>query len=273
MFGKSKDLSNQILICQKLIDAEIKSELRKEQGNFDSGVRNIANYIQQQKKDLSIDHAKKMIISKRKVDALQLVLSASASLKNNVQSINKGEATPELEQILLTLCCCADAFKTNSLVKFKTTIVNVAYKTNAANFSNPEKLNEPLKSLLKPIQPNDSDAISFIRSDVTKYCRSPSLIDSLFGQQQQTQQIQQNQQNQQQNQPSQQQPQPHIPHNTSQARPAPKSEGVSLKFSLSRTSSKVQYKEHSDLYVIINNEPFSRDKWPELLKDIKNANK
>ena len=263
MFGKSKDLSNQILVSQRLMDAEVKSELKKEQGIFDSGVRNIANYIQQKNKDLSIEHAKKIINSKRKVDALQLILSASASLKNYIQLINKGETTPELEQILLTICCCADAFKTNSLVKFKTTIVNVAFKANASNFSNIEKLNDPLKSLLQPFQPTDADAIAFIRSNVAKYCRTPSLIDSLFGsyQQQQQQQPQNIQQNITQRQPSKQNIEP------------PKHEGASLKFSYTKSSTKVEYKEQSDLYTVNNNEPFSRDKWPDLLAAIKKANK
>ena len=259
------------------MDAEVKSLVRREQGNYDAAVRNIAAYILQKNKNGCLLQGKKMAEAKRRVEILHILSSSVANLKNFAEPISKGVVNSDVEQLLLTICCSADIFKADGLNKFKNTIVKEAYKAQAPNFSHPEKLNDPLKSLFQQPEPSDEEIVAMIRSDVTKFCRDPKNIDTLFGapppktvQQPKTpQQPAQNVAVPQVTYPQTQAPSPQQPQTKQQKLP---SSTVSYPRVQPASAPTKKFKDHTELFPINDNKPFERDQWPALLAAIRSAN-
>ena len=243
MFGRKKgvDLTH-ILTLQRLIDAEIKSLQRKEQGNFDAAVRNIGVSVQQKNKTSSITIGKKAFEAKRKVEIVQILAKQVQQIKQKSEEISKGTRSAEVDEMLTIICCCADIFKTDGLVKFKTTVVKEAFKSSFKELTAPDKLGEPIKTLLTQKEPSQEEIISLIRSDCQSFCRDPGAIEALFGAAPQPK------------------PQPHVE--------AKKPTHVP---SFSSIPAVGKYKENENIFTPSSNEPFPRESWPSLLASIKSV--
>ena len=291
MFGRSKGPdSSQILVLQRLMEAEVKAALRKEQGNFDLAVRNTANAIQQKNKANSLANGKKICEAKRKLELLQLLQNSVTSIKKHSDEISKGTVNAEITLILSTINYSADNIKSDGLVKFKNTVIKTTYKNNLQQFSQVDKLSEPLKTIISRGEISDDEVVSTIRSECPKFCRDPKLIDSLFG----TAQVQQ----------TRPQPVSEVTKPTTQQEPSlqtvaypklttastfsqipsaselnkhseQKTYGLdSLKISRRAPAShpiKPTVREHSELFTVATNEPFKRENWPSLLSAIKSV--
>ena len=249
MFGRKKgvDLSH-ILTLQRLIDAEIKSLQRKEQGNYDAAVRNVGAAVQQKNKSSCITIGKRAFEAKRKVEIIKILAKQIQQIKPKSDEISKGTRSADVDEMMTIICCCADIFKTDGLVKFKTTVVKEAFKSCFKELITPEKLGDPIKTLLAQKEPSQEEIISLIRSDCQSFCRDPGAIEALFGA------------------AVQQPPQP-------QPKQQPRIEAkIPLRAqSLSSIPHVRKYKENENIFTPTSNEPFPRESWPKLLASIKSV--
>lgn len=233
MFGRSKGIDpNQLIITQRMVNAEIGVISRKEQGNFDAACRNCAKFIDAKNKAQALATGKKILEAKNKVDAATELLKFIVQLKDKAENIAKNQMDATCENIVVSMCCGADFFKTDGLTKFKTQQMKDIFKSKASEHMKPEKLPEPLKILFSTTTISELEVISAIREHAAPFVRDSGAIDSLFG-----------------------------------AAPT-KQEIIASKTPVLEASKKDKFVEHVDLFTITNCDVIPIDRWNTILSAI-----
>jgi len=256
MLAKGKIEQNSFLIQCRLVDAEIKTAIKKEQNTYETVARQFGAFVGQKKKNDALSSGIKMCEANRKIFILSEIGKSINVLKENVAFLVKGELnSPVLEYSLYVICGCAEASGLASLAKFKTTLMKPLI-VKFQQFCDPSNLKEPLNVFITNAKPSENEIMDNMISASKQHVKDQSQFEAMFNTAPAPQVI-----------PI--QPiKPQLP-KTSDSNEKSSSQ---IPKQVPETPSKYVYKEHATLFTPINLPNIDKSKWASVLASIKGIN-
>ena len=181
MLSKVKIDQNNLLLSIKLMDAEFKSLLKKEQGNFETISRYINNFIIQKKKNEIINQGIKIIEINKKILIFIEILKSLNILKEKSIQLSKGDTTGnDLEQSVIILCCLTEISLNQNLLKFKNSILKQLGGSKFSQLSDISKLPENLKIIFNNNNNSEIDIINNLSILLKNHLKDYSQFELLF---------------------------------------------------------------------------------------------